>query len=437
MPKCDHFIYTAGKIENNEGYQIIAKSAGITLDITSKLEKYLYPLGVKISEFEESRSLLILSNNKIAYSIVKNIGIGYDGRRGTLYNHTFVLDKNDFEKLDFDSRMFEKYFVKNDSLRGELKPVNIEPNNISPDFKFLKKQDFELLGEILYRITTRKKIAILKTDDMMFLPNILTILPPPLRLIPFSTLVVEPDRQDKFHLIAVPIEIQSKISKSFTIVDPSQMTSSITQKDEYGDIQQLLQFVKDEDAKSLQQIFRNFKKIPVRLSSTKRVRVEDIFVQSDFEYLSKKNSFGRLKNKVKKLYYDKKFTSSSPTVIVSITKKLRKIIKKNLKEKDPNKKKNQDAFEQSMEIVKIMLDSMHYLKNYSKKSISKTIEKEISREIMKLKEILEIEYASKISETPYAFDYMQYLKWQAEQFTKTVQSGIAWGLWMMGLGSKP
>ena len=34
MPKCDHFIYTAGKIGNNEGYQIIAKSAGITDEIT-------------------------------------------------------------------------------------------------------------------------------------------------------------------------------------------------------------------------------------------------------------------------------------------------------------------------------------------------------------------------------------------------------------------
>lgn len=339
MPKCDHFIYTAAKIGNNEGYQIIAKSTGITPDITSKLEKYLYPLGVKISEFKESRSLLVLSNNKIAYSIVKNIGIGYDGRRGTLYNHTFVMDKNDFEKLDFDSRIFEKFFVKNDSLRGELKPVNIEHNPVSPDFKFLKKQDFELLGEILHKIIIKKKTAILKTDEMMFLHNVLTILPPPLRLIPFSTLVVEPDRQDKFRLITVSKEIQSKIPKSFVIVDPSKTRSSVTQKSEYNDIQQLLQFVRDEDEKSLQQIFRNFKKIPVRLSSTKRIKLEDIFVESNFEDLAKRNNFGRLKNKIKKLYYDKKFTESSPKIMVSITRKLRKIIKKNLKDKDPNKKK--------------------------------------------------------------------------------------------------
>lgn len=437
MPKCDHFIYTAGKIGNNEGYQIIAKSAGITNEIISKLEKYLYPLGVKISEFKESRSLLILPNNKIAYSIIKNIGTGYDGRRGTLYNHTFVIDENEFEELNFDSRVFEKHFIKNDSVRGELKPVNINPTSGSPDFKFLKKQDSKLLEEILYRISARKKIAILKTDELMFLHNVFAILPPPLRLIPFSTLVVEPDRQDKFHLIQIPKEIETKIGKSFAIIDPEQISSSTRKRSEnYEDIKQLMQFVLDEDEKSLQQIFRNFEKIPVRLSRTRRVKLEEIFVQSDFEYLSKRNNFGKLKNKVKKLYGDKKFNESSPKIIVSITKKIQKIIKKRLKEIDPNKQKNQEIFDQVTEITKIMLDSMNYLQKYSKKSISKTIEKEISHEIMKLEEILEIEYSSKTTEAPYVFDYMQYAKWQAKQFTRTVQSGIAWGLWVMGLGSK-
>ena len=434
MSQCDHFIYTAGKIGINEGYQIIAKTVGITPEIISELEKYLYPLGVKVSNFEESRSLLILPNNKIAYSIVKNIGIGYDGRRGTLYNHTFVMDKNDFEQLYFDSRIFEKYFIKNDSLRGELKPINIDSTSISPDFRFLKNQDFTLLEEILYRILGRKKVAILKTDELMFLHNILAILPPPLRLIPFSTLVIEPDRQDKFHLIEVPKEIESKIPKSFTIIDPDQISSSIRGKPEYGDIKQLLQFVQNDDEKSLQQIFRNFERIPVQLSRTKHVNIEKIFVESDFEYLSKRHNFGRLKNKVTKLYADKKFNESSPKVIVSITKKIRKIIMKSLKEKDPNKQKK-ESFEDVSEIVKTMLDSMNYLQKYSKKLISKTIEKEISHEIMKLEEILNVEYTSKIAE-PYVFDYMQYVKWQAEQFTRTVQSGIAWGLWMMGLVPK-
>lgn len=438
MPKCDHFIYTASKIENNEGYQIIAKSAGITDEIIFKLEKYLYPLGVKISGFEESRSLLILPNNKIAYSIIKNVGIGYDGRRGTLYNHTFVIDENEFEELDFDSRVFEKHFVKNDSLRGELKPVNIKQVSFPLDFKFLKKQNPKLLEEVLYRILGKKKIAILKTDELMFLQNMLSILPPPLRLIPFSTLVIETDRQDKFHLIQVPKAVETKISKSFTIIKPDQINSLVRKKSEYSeDIKQLLQFVFDEDEKSLQQIFRNFKKIPTQLSKTKRVKIEEIFVQSDFEFLSKRNNFGRLKEKIKKLYANKKFNESSPKTIVTITKKIRKTIKKSLKEIDPNKQKNQIMFEQVTNCVKIMLDSMYYLQNYSKKSISKTVEKEISHEIIKLEELLKIEYVSKTNTEPYVFDYMQYVQWQAMQFAKTVQAGVAWSLWVMGMGSKP
>lgn len=156
----------------------------------------------------------------------------------------------------------------------------------------------------------------------MFLQNMLSILPPPLRLIPFSTLVIETDRQDKFHLIQVPKAVETKISKSFTIIKPDQINSSVRKKSEYGeDIKQLLQFVFDEDEKSLQQIFRNFEKIPTQLSKTKRVKIEEIFVQSDFEFLCKRNNFGRLKEKIKKLYANKKFNESSPKTIVTITKK--------------------------------------------------------------------------------------------------------------------
>ena len=94
-------------------------------------------------------------------------------------------------------------------------------------------------------------------------------------------------------------------------------------------------------------------------------------------------------------------------------------------------------FEQVTESVKIMLDSMYYLQSYSKKSISNTIEKEISHEITKLEEILKVEYVSKSTAEPYVFDYMQYVRWQAEQFARTVQAGVAWSLWVMGMGSKP
>lgn len=51
----------------------------------------------------------------------------------------------------------KKHFVKNDSLRGELKPVNIKQVSFPLDFKFLKKQNPKLLEEVLYRVLGRKK----------------------------------------------------------------------------------------------------------------------------------------------------------------------------------------------------------------------------------------------------------------------------------------
>ncbi len=58
--------------------------------------------------------------------------------------------------------------------------------------------------------------------------------------------------------------------------------------------------------------------------------------------------------------------------------------------------------------------------------------KKISNDILNLKNILKTEHVSKTTAEPYVFNYIQYVKWQAEQFTKNIQSGIAWGLWMMG-----
>ena len=107
MPICEHFVFTAGKIGINEGYQIVAKSEKVPNNITQKLHEYLFPLGVDLNEFTKSKSLIVIDRNTVVYSIVKNMGVGYDGRKGTLYNHSFVINKDEFQKLGFDSRVFD------------------------------------------------------------------------------------------------------------------------------------------------------------------------------------------------------------------------------------------------------------------------------------------------------------------------------------------
>ncbi len=137
MSKCEHFIYTAGKINSKEGYQVIAKSQGVSDELTQTLREYMYPLGITVDEFEKSKSLLLLGDF-VVYSIVKNIGVGYDGRRGTLYNHTFIMKKEEFEKLNFDSKLFDQYFIEDDSIRGQLDVLDIQNQNMLPNFGLIK-----------------------------------------------------------------------------------------------------------------------------------------------------------------------------------------------------------------------------------------------------------------------------------------------------------
>jgi len=191
MPTCEHFIYTTAKTNLKTGYQIIAKSSGINDRLLSSLTNYLYPLGVNPNEFTESKSLLPLGKEHMAYSIVKNIGVGYDGRNGTLYNHTMIMKKNNFEKLDNDTRILDKYFIEDYSIRGELDTLYIQPEKIEIDFDYLKKLERNLLSTLLFYLFKKSKIAIVKVIDENLIQNLLSVIPPQIRFMPFSTMVLE------------------------------------------------------------------------------------------------------------------------------------------------------------------------------------------------------------------------------------------------------
>src|SRR5690242_2564003 len=101
MLNVDQFVYTTATLSGKSGYQIIAKSSGITEEMISTLDPYLYPIGIIPSKFKESKSFLVFKKNKkISFSKIRNIGIGHDGRSNTLYNHTLVMDLDDFRQID-------------------------------------------------------------------------------------------------------------------------------------------------------------------------------------------------------------------------------------------------------------------------------------------------------------------------------------------------
>ncbi len=429
MLQCEHFIYTSAKTEKKIGYQVIAKSSGISDNIIVNLEGYLYPLGVNLNEFKESRSLLVLGK-KVAYSIVK-IGIGYDGRRGTIYTHTFVIDKSSYEEIGFDSRIFESYFIRDDSLRGELIPLQIEPRKLPPDFEILKKLDEGTLGELLHRLLTKNKISLVKTDEVFLLQNLLAVIPPYLRLVSFSTMVVDPQRQYKYDLIQIPQLTTSKLDKNFIIINPKEMPKLSARKNTIEQsVRTLVDIIMRNDERKLTTIYKDYDTISEQLSKILPIKVKEIFDKSEFEKLAKENNFASMKQNVEKLYSAKKFNQAPPSVIVSITQKIRKIIQKSLKRLKRLEKKGIDVRRDDViTIIKLLLDCINYLQRYSEKKRNATIENKISVEKKELEEILSEVSLDEPEITPYVFDIQEYWRGITQQ---AWDLGVAFTLRLMG-----
>ena len=216
---CDQFIYTTAEINQKKGYQVIAKSAGIDDNIINKLSNYLYPIGITPNLHKTSKSLVVVDNEYVAYSVVKNIGNGYDGRSGTLYTHTIVIDIDKFKKLDFNSKVFDEYIIDDYNIRGILEQLKIKPIKPNIDFSYLKKYDKDFLIIILSAMMNNHKFAIINNIDNDLIQNLLLLLPINIRLVPFSTQVAKPDKQPNYKIIQSSFHIQTKLNDDFIIID--------------------------------------------------------------------------------------------------------------------------------------------------------------------------------------------------------------------------
>jgi len=294
MIECDHFIYTSAKTRDKEGYQIVAKSKGISKDIISEFAGYYYPIGTDIEKFDESRSLFFLKKNKIAYSIIKNIGIGYDARSGTLYNHTFIIDKDQFSKLNNDSRLFDEFYLKNTTMRGTLEKIRIPVVIKKIEFDVINKIEPFLLSKIFYSLFQGKKTAITEKNHFRLIQNILSILPPTIRLIPFSTLVSKPDRQTKFNFIQIDKKKTYLLKRNWKIIGlKNSKQSGNKSKNIQQDFEYVLKILNQSDEKELARIHREFEKLP-GMDSFNKIRL------LNYDNLSKKTS--NLQKKAEYLY---------------------------------------------------------------------------------------------------------------------------------------
>lgn len=214
----EQFVYTAAETTTRTGYQVIARSGGVSDEIVSQLNQYVFPLVIDPSEFKESRSLLILKKGKIAFSRIRNIGIGYDGRRDTFYNHTIVMNESDFKKIDYDTRILENFYFENSKIKGSLPQLKIEPQKIPLNLE-IETDIQNVLYDFLLALFNKEKIAIIDNQNPQLIQKILSLVPPSVRLISFSSLVNDVDRQSGYSFIVTDKKTSSIADRQFTIIE--------------------------------------------------------------------------------------------------------------------------------------------------------------------------------------------------------------------------
>ena len=267
MVLCEQFIFATANLNDKTGYQVIAKSSNITTELLSKLEDYMYPIGVEPSNFSNSKSLLIL-NNVVAYTIVKNVGLGHDGRFNNMRSHTIIININDFKKFDNDTRCFEQsYNIHNTS--EHLPPLSIAPIKFEPNFDcvdIIGISQFEYFFKLIFdkkRIVIQNKI----TEDII--PDLLSLLPPSHRLNSFSTLVIKEDRQPEFNIIKTDKTIP--LSKKYYSIESKNNETRIKNKNSlyHLGISHLMKLINSKNSSYISKIYDNFEKISFLMDKEK------------------------------------------------------------------------------------------------------------------------------------------------------------------------
>ena len=317
----EQFVYTAAKTKIEKGYHVIAKSEGISDDILSELRNYFYPLGIKHSQFKESRSLLLLKNNKVAFSIIKNIGTGFDGRPDAIYNHTIVLSKDDFQQINNDTRILETCYLGNSKKIGFLPTISIPIKKIPIDFEFFRKNS-ESLSKIIGYLFKDDKIAIFGFDDYVFVQKLFALVPPSLRLVSFSSVVDIPDRQPKYNFILTMKHRVPNLDEKFAKIQMNRKISLNKGKSQFDkSINYLTTIMNNGNEHLLNKIYKQFEDLPGSDTKSKLILVTNYeqfviakneklkqeFADNIFEVIKKldKNTASKYLNKIKK--YSKRY----------------------------------------------------------------------------------------------------------------------------------
>ncbi len=177
------------------GYRTVAISTDIANEegLRKFLEMYHYPIGcqchrqIKDNDFKS----LLFYKNWVIYTTTTTVMFSHDGRGGTLYTQHIVLSKENFLKLDNDTRYLDYLFKEEHHSIRYAAPLIIEKGLKAPTRIHHKWK------EITDALKEGRNIGI----ESKFIPDMqgmIAELPIEDRLIPWCNMMNEPERQSQF-----------------------------------------------------------------------------------------------------------------------------------------------------------------------------------------------------------------------------------------------
>lgn len=284
MIQCQHFIYTTASLKDKSGYQIVAQSNRILPELFTKLQGNFLPVGADPTNFDKCYMFFVFRDD-VVFSTIKNIGVGFDGRNNTLYNHSIVIKKTNFLKIHNNPKILSKFFIEDYSLKGDLVPIEIPDDNFEQEeLSYFRNLPKTVLENIFDAVFSGKKIALygIKKDD--FLINLISLLPESLRLQSFATKITDPNNQYPFNFLQMDSNIKLKKNEDYKIINVSTLDPIYTHDADIvfeRSIKFFTELIKNGQTESLQSLNTFF---------------DEISNVSNFEKLKVTAYFERIKN---------------------------------------------------------------------------------------------------------------------------------------------
>ncbi len=198
---CDHFAFGSAPAGGNKpyAYGIVARSPGVDDRVLRLLDGRLYPVGVDQSKFVRSLSLLVL-DEVVALTQARNAGHDGEGRPNSIYSHTVLIDRRDFEAIRCDTRAVTMQCPQAEQ-SGDLRPLEIKPLDLGMDFDSARRLGLVGLRPFLEAMFSGHNVAIRNAGGGALLQGLLSLLPDPLRIVPFTSLLPDTPRRHPYRLV--------------------------------------------------------------------------------------------------------------------------------------------------------------------------------------------------------------------------------------------